>query len=71
VTIHRRDQEPTACVLSILANGRFREIGRLRGSDEPWRREGLDVSAILAEEGAAAPPFDAARTKAREAEAAP
>jgi ABC-type polysaccharide/polyol phosphate transport system ATPase subunit len=57
--------EPTAAIISVFANGRFHELGRLRDASPPWHRPELDVTGLLAEEGKGAPGFDAARVVER------
>ena len=59
-----QNNEPTAAILSLLANGRFRELGRLQHAEDPWQRVDLDVTACFAEEGTTAPPFDVSRVAA-------
>jgi hypothetical protein len=60
VALHRTN--PTPAVISILANGRFVEVGRIEPNDaDPWQRAVLDVSCAFRDEGKSAPAFDAAR----------
>lgn len=59
VAIQQKD-EPTAAIISILANGYFHELARFQSCEDPWRRRDIDIGLPFPDEGEPAPPFDPA-----------
>ena len=56
-----RDGAPSPAIISIQANGRFRELVRLGPSANPRTTLEADVAFAFGGDGAVAPPFDGAR----------
>lgn len=66
VTLHRSN--PTPAIVSILANGRWLELGRIASNaSAPWERAVLDVGRAFHDEGQVAPPFELAGSLAARA----
>jgi ABC-type polysaccharide/polyol phosphate transport system ATPase subunit len=62
IALHRTN--PTPAVISILANGRFVELGRIEPNDQdPWQRAVFDVTSVFRDEGQSAPRFDEGRVR--------
>lgn len=59
VGIHR-GQVATPLVVSVLANGRFVELGAIDAASTPWERSVFDAAPAFAAAGSRAPAFDEA-----------